>query len=623
MEEKNKILILPDFIANQIAAGEVVQRPESVVKELVENSLDAGATDIAVFVKTAGKQLIHVVDNGFGISKSDLELSIRRHATSKLVTAEDLEEIRTYGFRGEALASIASVAFLEIRSKQNDDVHGWKLVSEPMKKEVLSPINMDNGTQVFVKNLFFNVPARRKFLKSDLTEFRYISDTMIKFAVIRPDIRFTFYDNENLIFDVSPSEPIKRIENILGKNIASSLIPVEYSNDVLKISGFIGEPLIAKQSKSGQYLFLNQRSIVSKALNYAIFSSFEHLLEKKSHPFYLLNITLDPRQVDVNVHPQKHEVKFEDEKYIYNALMKAVGQALAKSNLTPEIVLNKQDIEAPFSKVSSDDDGFIVVNKITGEVVSGQQNNVDHRSKFSSQPSFQKNKDYSLEKSENKNFDISAFDFMFNKKNIENQNLGVLTSSESEKPLHMYWQVHKKYICTQTDKGFLIVDQHAAHERILYEKALKAINKEFSYSQDLLFPIEVELDASRRLLAKELEKDIINLGFVFEEVSNGKLKINAVPLDVMSGSEAESLVGILEQYEEESRLRESTARDNLAASFSCKAAIKTGKVLSGDEMKKLIDELFNCAMPYVCPHGRPVIIEFTIPELDRRFGRMD
>ncbi|ROL62238.1 DNA mismatch repair endonuclease MutL [Bacteroidetes/Chlorobi group bacterium ChocPot_Mid] len=621
MKDKNKILILPDFIANQIAAGEVVQRPESVVKELVENALDAGATEVAVVVKMSGKQLIHVVDNGCGIDKDDLELSIKRHATSKLITAEDLEEIRTYGFRGEALASIASIALLEIRSKLKDAEHGWKLVAEPMKKEIISPISMDSGTQVFVKNLFYNVPARRKFLKSDLTEFRYISDTMIKFAIIRPDIRFTFYDNENLIFDVLASDPVKRIENILGKNISSSLIPVDYSTDTLKISGFVGEPLIAKQSKSGQYLFLNRRSIISKSLSYAIFSAFEHLLEKKSHPFYVLNIILDPKQVDVNVHPQKHEVKFEDEKYIYNALTKAVGQALQSSNLVPEIALNYQEIQSPFTKMN-DEDKFVVVNKMTGEVISTERNYQEQRGQSTTSPNFQRSRDYSSNSSENKNFEISAFDFLFNKKKSENQQEEALTKGEFEKPVQMYWQVHRKYICTQTDKGFIVVDQHAAHERILYEKALKAMNKEYSYSQDLMFPIEVELDSSKRLLVKELEKDLVNLGFVFDEKVNGKISIKAVPLDVVSGSESESFKEIVEQYEEESRLRDSTTRDNLAASFSCKAAIKTGKYLTGEEMKKLIDELFNCSMPYVCPHGRPVIIEFTIPELDRRFGRM-
>jgi DNA mismatch repair protein MutL len=621
LKDKNKILILPDFIANQIAAGEVVQRPESVVKELVENALDAGATEVVVVVKMSGKQLIHVVDNGCGIDKDDLELSIKRHATSKLITAEDLEEIRTYGFRGEALASIASIALLEIRSKLKDAEHGWKLVAEPMKKEIISPISMDSGTQVFVKNLFYNVPARRKFLKSDLTEFRYISDTMIKFAIIRPDIRFTFYDNENLIFDVLASDPVKRIENILGKNISSSLIPVDYSTDTLKISGFVGEPLIAKQSKSGQYLFLNRRSIISKSLSYAIFSAFEHLLEKKSHPFYVLNIILDPKQVDVNVHPQKHEVKFEDEKYIYNALTKAVGQALQSSNLVPEIALNYQEIQSPFTKMN-DEDKFVVVNKMTGEVISTERNYQEQRGQSTTSPNFQRSRDYSSNSSENKNFEISAFDFLFNKKKSENQQEEALTKGEFEKPVQMYWQVHRKYICTQTDKGFIVVDQHAAHERILYEKALKAMNKEYSYSQDLMFPIEVELDSSKRLLVKELEKDLVNLGFVFDEKGNGKISIKAVPLDVVSGSESESFKEIVEQYEEESRLRDSTTRDNLAASFSCKAAIKTGKYLTGEEMKKLIDELFNCSMPYVCPHGRPVIIEFTIPELDRRFGRM-
>ncbi len=623
MEYQNKIIILPDFVANQIAAGEVVQRPESVVKELVENSLDAGATEIVVVVKMSGKQLIHVVDNGYGINKDDLPLSIKRHATSKIISADDLEEIRTYGFRGEALASIASIALLEIRSRKKEEEHGWKLTVEPMKNEIISPVNIDSGTQIFVKNLFYNVPARRKFLKSDLTEFRYISDTMIKFALIRPDIRFTFYDNENLIFDALPSDPVRRIESILGKNIANSLIPVDFQTDLLKIQGFIGEPLIAKQSKSGQYLYLNNRSIISKSLSHAIFASFEHLLEKRAHPFYVLNINLDPKNVDVNVHPQKHEVKFEDEKYIYNALFKAVSKALQGVNLAPEIVLKSHEIQSPFTKINDEDNKFIMVNKLTGEVVSTDPNNREQRPSFSSSPGFQKSREFSSDASENKRFDISAFDYLFNKKQSEFGKDATLSRSDFDKPVQMFWQVHKKYICTQTDKGFIIVDQHAAHERILYEKAIKAMNNEFANSQDLLFPIDIELDSSQKLLLKELGEDVKNLGFIFDETDNNKIRINAVPLDVITGAEAQSLIEILEQYDEENRIRESTRRDNLAASFSCKAAIKTGKYLSPEEMKNLVDTLFNCSMPYVCPHGRPVIIEFTIPELDRRFGRME
>jgi DNA mismatch repair protein MutL len=331
----SKIKILPDFIANQIAAGEVVQRPESVVKELVENSLDAGADEIAVLIKNAGKQLIHIIDNGAGMNEDDLRLSIKRHATSKIFSQEQLESIVTFGFRGEALASIASVAKLEIRSKQKDDNIGLKLTSEPGKEPSIEPFNTNDGTQIFVQSLFYNTPARRKFLRSNITEFRHISETMIKFAIANKNKRFTFYDDNNIIFDVKPEPLEKRIENLIGPQIKDNLIAVEYEDEKLNIGGFIGTPELAAKRSYGDYLYLNGRPIKSRSLSHAIFTAFEHLLDKNSKPFFILFLSIDPRDVDINVHPQKHEVKFENERYIYNSVLKAVSNALGAHNLFP------------------------------------------------------------------------------------------------------------------------------------------------------------------------------------------------------------------------------------------------------------------------------------------------
>ena len=321
----NRIHILPEYIANQIAAGEVVQRPESVVKELVENSMDAGAEQISVVVRGSGKQLIHINDNGSGMTRDDLALSTKRHATSKIQTVQDLEHIMTLGFRGEALASIGAVAHLEIRTRMQEDEIGWKLTAEPLKDDTIEPFKSEKGTQIFVRNLFFNVPARKKFLRSDLTEFRHISETMLKFALARPDIRFTFYDADSLIFDVKPSSLEQRIVALMGERSASQLIPVEFAAPLVKVSGFVGQPSMAKQSRSGQYFFLNGRAITNRALTHAVFFPFEHLLDKNSHPFFVLNIEIDAEKVDVNVHPQKHEVKFDDERMVYNTIQQAVA----------------------------------------------------------------------------------------------------------------------------------------------------------------------------------------------------------------------------------------------------------------------------------------------------------
>ncbi|HOQ48760.1 MAG TPA: DNA mismatch repair endonuclease MutL, partial [Candidatus Kapabacteria bacterium] len=323
MEQNNQIKILPEYIANQIAAGEVVQRPESVVKELVENSLDAGATSIGIVVKGSGKTLIHVLDNGKGMSREDLELAPLRHSTSKILTQEDLEKIQTYGFRGEALASISAVASMEIRTKRAQDEHGWSLRSEPNQPFQISPVKCDNGTQVFVRNLFFNVPARKKFLKSDITEYRYITETITRFAVIHFDKRLVYYDSDNLVYDLHPSSQEERIKNVFGENIANEIAKVEFSNDLVSIQGFIGKPAAARPTGNYQHLFVNNRPVVSKNLNYAIFAPFEHLLEKNYKPFYVINIEIDPRKVDINIHPQKHEVKFDDEKMIFSALHRA------------------------------------------------------------------------------------------------------------------------------------------------------------------------------------------------------------------------------------------------------------------------------------------------------------
>ena len=630
---ENTIKILPDFVANQIAAGEVVQRPESIVKELVENSIDANASEIAVVVKNSGKQLIHIIDNGKGMSRKDLLLSIKRHATSKIISVEDLEQIKTFGFRGEALASIVSVSNVEIRTKQKDNDLGWKLISQPMKQEIIEPINTDVGTQIFVKNLFFNIPARRKFMKSNITEFRYISDTMIKFAISNTNIRFTFYDDDVLIFDTKATDKVQRIRDVLGKKIANSLIPVNYEHNLLTIKGFVGEPLLAKQSRTGQYLFLNNRNIVSKALNHAVFSAFEHLLEKRSHPFFILNLILDPKLVDVNVHPQKHEVKFEDERMVYNLVNRAVNDALQGKNLAPEINLTSKFAQNPIEKFNDglkNDGEIILVNKLTGEIV---EPTIERSKEFKTDTlklnytSGQKKDRLDFDNKSSSNNFKTAFDELFSKNTSENiQNVQdnyshQIKDENFEKSTQMFWQLHNKYIFMQTAKGVMVIDQHAAHERILYEKAIKVMNHEFTNSQQILFPIQVELNSTEISILEEIKKDIKDLGFEFSNLTNKKIEISAIPLDIIAGDEGNSFKSIIDQYSEYDRIYNNSKRDNLAASYGCRSAIKTGHILSEIEMKKLIDNLFKCSMPYVCPHGRPIVIELSLPEFDKRFGR--
>jgi DNA mismatch repair protein MutL len=602
------------------------------------------------------------VDNGIGMSKEDLALSCTRHATSKIYTPEDMEQIMTYGFRGEALASISSVANIEIRTIKKGDEYGWKLVAEPMKTIQIEPFTVDNGTQVFVRNLFYNVPVRRKFLRTNITEFRYISDTMIKFALSKPDIRFLFYDEDTLIFDTKPSGLKKRIADVMGENTARQLIPVDYATESIRISGYLGTPSIAKQSKTGQYMFLNERSIQSKSLYHAIYSAYEHLLEKAKYPFFVLNIDLDARRFDVNVHPQKHEVKFDDERFIYNSMNKAIMNALSANNLVPEIALDTMASVSPFEKIDDPDNPgkILFVNKMTGEIVDYKPNNSqvnnwhlsdstnktekvnEQRTNYSNSLN-NYNQNYSANQyraKENLNFNIdifappknefnnldsmSAFDFIQANSETESQNIKNIESLVKiieNTDNFSYFQIHCKYLCIEVETGMLLIDQHAAHERVLYEKAIAAMNKEFSISQELLFPAVCNLNNSEVLIAKEIKYELEELGYLFDIQGNNAI-INAVPLDVAYLGESNSLKEIIEQYDEETKIRHTNKRDNLAASYSCKAAIKTGKKMSKLETIQLVKDLINCKMPYCCPHGRPVIIEFSLYRLDRLFGRI-
>ena len=625
---QNKIHILPEFIANQIAAGEVVQRPESVVKELVENSIDSGANSIAVFIKGAGKQLIHIVDNGDGMTKDDLTLSCKRHATSKIISTEDLEEIYTYGFRGEALASICSIAGIEIRTRQQNDEHGWKIISEPMKDEIIEPCNSDFGTQVFVRNLFFNVPARRKFLRTDLTEFRYISDTMLKFAISKPDIRFTFYDNDTLIFDLKPTLLENRIPELFGSNTIDSLLKVDYESEFFKVKGFIGLPILAKQSRSGQYFFLNGRSIVNKSLSHAVFSAYEHLIEHRANPFFILNIEVNPKQYDVNVHPQKHEVKFEDERHVYNIIHKAVIDALSKHNLAPEIRVKNFDSQTPFEKLeftgANKNSDLLLVNKLTGEIVSQQpqfQHNISNPYSQSYNQNWQQNRNFSNQRPNQ--VELSAFDVLFSKdENHSDLQANTYTQADgNQKQFADVWQLHNKYIFAATEDGFIMIDQHAAHERILYERAIKAMNHDYAYSQQLLFPVTFKLNYPEFILLNEINDEIDALGFVIKILDNSIIELSGIPSDIPTGFEENALKEILEQYIEEQKIRHTDKRDYLAASFACKAAIKTGHIMSKEEITQLLKDLFTCQTPFCCPHGRPIILEFPLTELDKRFGR--
>ncbi len=608
----NRIKILPENLANKIAAGEVVQRPESVVKELLENSIDAKATRIELIIKQAGKTLIQVCDDGIGMSEEDAILCVQKHATSKISTLEDLEAIRTLGFRGEALSSIAAVSQLEIRTETRDEEIGILIKIEKEGEISKTKISTSKGTCVSVKNLFYNVPARRKFLKSDATESKHIIDTFNRISLANSNINFRFYNNDDLIFDYKEGTLEERISQVFADNMLDALLKVEQFTEFLSLYGYIGKPSIFRKSKGEQFLYLNGRYVVNKNINHAVFNAFENFLEKGDYPFFLLFLTIDPSKVDVNIHPSKLEVKFDDEKDVYNFVLSVIRKTIESYDLIPNLTFSTPAENEIESKLNFDPSVSI------------------RRNDFLDRPAFTKKMDYVT------NEDIElVFGGLTNEITKSSEDVLLQTNEfssndelkqqseekEIEQETGFIIQLHNKYILCQIKSGLMIIDQHVAHERILYEKALKRMDSNLPLSQQLLFPIKIDIDPASVELLKELNPYLEKLGFQLKFKSLNKIIIEGVPEDITSGSEERILREIIDEFQINYREKKLEKRDNLAKSFSCKTAIKTGDKLSENEMRLLIDQLFGTSMPYVCPHGRPVLIKISLTEFDKRFGR--
>ncbi|HOJ07197.1 MAG: DNA mismatch repair endonuclease MutL [Ignavibacteriota bacterium] len=612
----SRIKILPENIANKIAAGEVVQRPESVVKELLENAVDAKATNIVLIIKQAGKSLIQVCDNGSGMTEEEAVLSIRKHATSKITSIEDLESINTLGFRGEALSSIAAVCQLEIKTETADEETGTLIKIENENEIVTERISTAKGTCVSVKNIFYNIPVRRKFLKSDTTELKHIIDTFNRTALAYPEINFKFYNSDNLVFDYKEGSLDDRIQQVFADNMLEALIPVDEETDYLSVKGYIGKPSIFKKSKGEQFLFLNKRFVFNKSINHAVFTAFENILEKGDYPFFILFISLNPSKVDVNIHPSKLEVKFDDEKDIYNFILSVVRKSIATHDLVPTM------------SFSGSEDG--------NEKLDFNPFQPLRQNDFSDRPSFT-----SRERKERTTVTDEEIDLVFGdlKKNILTDSLSGLSarsetdeletdkeskvekSASSEPDTTFLIQLHNKYILSQIKSGLMIIDQHVAHERILYEKALSRLDANLPFSQQLLFPIKLQFDLASYEILKELDQMISKLGFKLKYLPKNYVLIEGVPDDIKSGSEEKILKEFISEYLTNQTEKHLEEKDNIAKSYSCKAAIKAGDRLSEKEMRLLIDQLFATSMPYVCPHGRPIVIKISLEEFDRRFGR--
>ena len=615
----DKIKILPQVLSNKIAAGEVVSRPESVVKELMENSIDAGASNICLIIKEAGKNLIQVIDDGIGMTEADALMSFERHSTSKIATYEDLENISTLGFRGEALASIASISQVELKTKTESEQVGTMIKIEGGEFKEVTKVSSERGTSFSIKNLFYNTPGRRNFLKSNQTEFKHIYETFIKLAISNPGIGFKFINNEDTIFDLPRHELKERIAELFGIAFSDSLIKVHSENQYIKINGYISKPNFTKKSKQDQYFYLNNRFFTSKNLNFSVYSGYDDLIEKGDYPSFFLFIETDPKKVDVNVHPSKLEVKFEEEGAVFGFIRNSVKAALRDADLVFNVGFNKQDTIPGTDKEES------------FHYKSPAQNNSNNN--FGNSSSQNRNFSFGSDNREpakitsifeaSRPVDENQYETVFEQNEAEDKskNSNIIEHKRNEEHNFNVWQYRLKYIMVQTESGLMIIDMHAAHERILYERALLILESQSSFAQQLLIPIKFKLTKIDFQIALELKQELFNLGFNFKEGKDESIELYGLPADVKIGNENKIFQELIDQYKEYELKLNLEKRDNLAKSFACHSAVRTGDALKKEEMIRLIDDLFACKMPYVCPHGRPTVIRITTDELDSRFSR--
>ena len=594
----SNIKILPPQIANKIAAGEVVDRPAAVVKELIENSIDAGATEIKIVLEQAGKNLIQVVDNGSGMAEEDLPLAFQRHATSKIEKVVDLDKILTLGFRGEALPSIASVARIDIKSCLKGENLGTEMQLENGKIIHQEKKALKGGTTVTVRNLFYNTPARRNFLRSDVTEFNHINRVLKRFFLGYPEIRFDVSHNEKEVYQFQRTNIEQRMTDVLGEELYEGMVFIrEELNDIF-LEGYACRPDLARGNSENQFIFLNKRAIQNRGLSHAVLQGYGNLIERSQYPQFVIFLNTPPSFVDINVHPTKMEVRFSNERAIYHMFLSAVRKAIQTDNIVPSFSLNKLDNQKTE-----------IENKF-------KPRNLPFRPQLNALRNFEEND--SLENQMTFSYTVPSADSPEDEDYPESLAGG--TEESVEQP--SLWQVHRRYICSQIKSGLVIIDQHVAHERVLYEKFLSYLNEKRSVpSQKLLFPQTLELSLEDFLIFGEIKEWVQKIGFSFTELSGRTILIEAIPADVKVGYEGKVLLEIIDYYRDNEG-SEYQPHEKIAAAFSCKNAIKSGEKLTQREMAALVDQLFATKEPYFCPHGRPVIVTLNLEEIDRKFKRI-
>ena len=602
------INLLPDSVANQIAAGEVVQRPASVVKELLENAIDAQSTEITLHIKEGGTNLIQVTDNGIGMSETDARMCWERHATSKIKKAEDIFSIFSYGFRGEAMASIGAVAQVEMKTMRPQDSIGTFLRIEGSRCLEQKSISCLSGTQTTVRNLFYNVPARRNFLKSISVETKHIFEEFYRVALAKPSLHLKLLNNDKEVYDLEPSNLQERIEEIFRIKSNDKLLSVEEITDIVAISGFIGTPEMAKKTRGEQYIFVNKRFIKNPYFNHAIMGAYEGLIEKSRFPLYVLHFEIEPHKIDVNIHPTKTEVKFEDERFIYTLLQSAIRKAIGQHSLVPDLSLFDKETFHPVRDLMSKGDMTIPETSQFKKIDRPNYNPFDK------------------EVSPRERSNLKNWEKLLGEVPTEKQESRIFSSQQELLPEEIkkenfvpevLFQLGKTYLVTKKNEQLLIIDQRLAHERVLYERYKKGIDIGGIGTQALLFPRTIELQSSDLQLIYELEDEIKKLGFDFSEFGKNTIILNGIPAGLNKGSELDIFEGLLEQYKYNMKQPGLESRENMLRALALNTAIRRNTSMNGEEMKELIQSLYNCEHPGFSPRGHAISMFITTHQLSK------
>ncbi len=620
------IQLLPDHVANQIAAGEVVQRPASVVKELLENAIDAQSNYVKLIVKEAGKTLIQVIDDGVGMSVTDARLSFERHATSKIKAAEDLFQIDTKGFRGEALASIAAIAHVELKTKQENDEVGTEIKIEGSEVTSQEICVTPKGTSISVKNLFYNIPARRNFLKSNAVELRHIIDEFHRVTMAHPGIRFDMYHNGSEVFNLPVTNHRQRIVNIFGGKTNEKLVPIKEETDLVTIGGFVGKPEYAKRSRGEQFFFVNDRFIKSGYLNHAVNAAFEGLLKDKAHPSYFIYLQVDPKSIDINIHPTKTEIKFEDEHALYAMLRSTIKHSLGQFNVAPVLDFNRDaSMDTPYeykSKMAQlpkiEVDQNFNPFKDDKKIDTGSSSDKNYKSFKKESAGSWENLYVGLE---SEMTSPKSTDNEFSSVEFESAEVtGSLFETEDKKiGHHTTYQLKRKYIVTTIKSGMVVINQNRAHQRILYEELLRNITMASAVSQQLLFPLTLSFSKTEVALLETVKEQLENTGFIFGELSLGEIKIKAIPSVVSEKEVATLLEQLLSDLENEVPDTGFSQTDLLARSIAKSIAVRTGVELAPEQQQYMANSLFACTEPTVTPDNKATFITLTVDEIDKKF----